>query len=174
MRGQDGFSLIEVVISIAIVALMLGVGVPAFRDYGRLASLRQAAADIQLAILQAHNLSLAPETAKSAPQNYYGVQFVPPDEYRVIRCKEQVASVSRCEQDTDDVVAQYQLEQGISFEGSQPSYLGYLVGAGGRPTIPPIPNNIITIRSAFVQPPGGELARMRLEVNPVTGQVNVQ
>lgn len=171
MRRTGGFSLIEVVVSITIVALMLGVGIPAFRSYGRLAAFRQAAADIQLAILQAHNLALAPEVEKPANHNYYGVQFLPDGRYQVMRCEESQASSNRCASGSEQTVAQYRLEAGISFAGVQPSYLGYRVATGGKPVVSTTAN-VITIHSDFV--PIDDLATIRLTVNPVTGQVSTE
>lgn len=130
MHGRGGFSLIEVVVSISIVALMIGVGVPAFRQYGRLASFRQAANEIQSAILQAHNLSLAPEADKSAAENYYGVQFRQDGSYVVVRCQD-VDPVARCTPGSEVVVADYQVDKSIQFD-KRPAYLGYLVGTGGN------------------------------------------
>lgn len=170
MYDRRGFSLIEVVVSISIVALMIGVGVPAFRQYGRLASFRQAADDIQLAILQAHNLSLAPEADKSAAENYYGVHLYPDGKYEVVRRCFDAGVSPLCASTTEVVVSRYQLDQSILVE-TTPA-IGYLVGTGGKPVVPTIPDNEIHLRSTQIT--DDELATIVLIVNPITGQVVIE
>ncbi len=173
-QGQSGFSLVELLISIAIITVLLGVGVPAFRTYGRQSELRQAATDIQLALLQAHNLSLAPEADRPPTADldvgYYAVAFDPAGGFRVVRGVDSraigftISELSNPEAHT--------LPSGISFVSNPapPNYIGYRVGANGGLLASPSGSLRISVISSRL--PSGENT-IDIDVLPVTGQVTI-
>ena len=172
MRGLAGFSLVELLVSISIVTLMLGVGVPAFRAYGRQSAFDQAATDIQVAVLQAHNLAFAPETNKPSMDNYYGLSVnAVTGTYDVVRNCWPTSLPNSCPnpRQPDVIIERHQLEAGIIFS-SQPSPVGYLVGMGGEPVVSAPPANAISIRSNQLSGASDKV----ITVNPVTGQVTVR
>lgn len=87
-----GFTLIEVVVSTAIIAVMLAIGLPAYAQFQKHQNLTLAAEGVRDAILEAYNYSLAPRAAdsdspgKPAGADYYRVVFhdmTTPQEYLV-------------------------------------------------------------------------------------------
>ncbi len=172
MASARGFSLVELLISIAIITVLLGVGVPAFRNYGQVAELNQAATDIQLALLQAHNLALAPETGKPAEIDYYGVAFTQDPQLR------QSFTVVRGQKGTANIVTpsdlpnpdRHELPAGITVS-PMPFTVYYKVGPTGGVIITPVSGN------ATVSVTSSRLAEGRnkatLTVNAVTGQVSL-
>lgn len=68
-----GFTLIELVVTMAIIGLLLATGVPAFRAYGRQVEFEQEVDTVAAAIRTAQTLSLAPEASKASEVTAYGV-----------------------------------------------------------------------------------------------------
>lgn len=63
---QRGVTLIELLVTIAIIILLLAGGVPAYRQYGYVNDLNQAAQDVKNAILETQSFALAPPGDTSA------------------------------------------------------------------------------------------------------------
>lgn len=82
MNIKSGFTLIELVVTIAIAVVLAGFGIPAFRQYGARQELDTQAELVAEALREAQALSLAPERGL----NYYGVEFAPPN-YQIIAHK---------------------------------------------------------------------------------------
>jgi len=59
-----GMSLVELLVTMAIIVLLLAVGVPAYRQYGNSNDLEQAAQDVKNALLETKNMALAPASDK--------------------------------------------------------------------------------------------------------------
>jgi prepilin-type N-terminal cleavage/methylation domain-containing protein len=166
MRGSFGFSLVELLVSISIVAVMLGVGIPAFRAYGQKAELGQAATDIQVALLQAHNLALAPESDKPVVVDYYGVQFYESEglsKFKLIRGVKGVGCPT-----SPEVIEDHTLPAGISLTSDSLGCSGYLVGTGASPVVPA--NYAVTLHSSRA---ARDSNLQRISINPVTGQVTL-
>lgn len=174
MKWSRGFTLVELLVSISIVTVMMGVGLPAFRNYGRKAELNQAATDIQVAILQAHNLALAPESDKPSAVDYYGVQFNPDNSFDLIRGVRKLDGcpdpeiISTPLSQPPAQLEHHQLPTGISFN-KKPDCVGYLVGTGGSPVIDS-QNHLITLESNKIP----DSSRSQdIQINSVTGQVSI-
>lgn len=58
LTGRQGFSLIELLVVFAIIALILGVAVPGFTNYNRSQVLKTAAFDLKSILREAQNASL--------------------------------------------------------------------------------------------------------------------
>lgn len=61
---KSGMSLIELLVTMAIIMLLLVVGVPGYRNYSYSNDLDQAAQDVKNAILETKNMALAPAADK--------------------------------------------------------------------------------------------------------------
>ena len=163
---QAGFTLVELLVSISIIVVMMGVGLPAFQTYGRTAELKQAGTDVQGAMLQAHNLALAPEADKPSADDYYGVSFNPQNtSYDLIRGVH--VSTGACPT-TPTILEHHVLPLAISMTPSVAFCVGYLVGRGAEPSIDPALTSIAITSNRL---PG---TTMSIQVNQVTGQVTVQ
>ena len=158
-----GFTLVELMVSVSIIVLMMGVGLPAFRQYGRRAELAQAGTDIQVALLQAHNFALAPESDKPSTDDYYGIVF---DNSRgsfdLIRGINDPSG--NCPA-SSTMLEHHVLPVGISMTPSTIFCIGYLIGRGAEPSLTST-STAIALRSNRV---GGSL---NIQVNQVSGQVS--
>lgn len=163
-----GFTLVELLVSISIMIVMLGVGMPAFQKYGRRAELQQAATDIQVALMQAHSLALAPEADKPSGVNYYGVQFTAPISFNVIRGI-QAPQATGCPT-SPTTIERHALPVALSMTSIVPlsGCIGYLVGKGGEPSIAGSGPAIIGLTSTRINGVG-----MNVQINQVTGQVSI-
>ena len=178
MNWSRGFTLVELMVSISIVTVMMAVGLPAFQNYGRKAELNQAATDIQTAILQAHNLALAPESDKPSSEKYYGVKFdVIKNSFDVVRGNWE-ASSSGCPVLPDPItlVEHHSLPAGISMKSptatpQESDCVGYLVGTGATPANGN--RTSITLKSSKI-PEGNNKNIQQVKINSVTGQVSIQ
>ena len=71
MRRAQGFTLVELMVTVAILAILVGVAVPSFKSFGEGQRVRSAAAEITTSILSARSeavkrntsVTLAPDTA---------------------------------------------------------------------------------------------------------------
>ena len=71
LRKKNGFTLIEMIVVISILAIMVAVSIPAYRSYGRRNELRNAAQQVRQALVEAQNMALAPKAGVKG----YGVHF---------------------------------------------------------------------------------------------------
>ena len=82
---KRGFTLLEIIISVFIIALLAGVTLPAVRKYQRAADTKTAAYEVRSEIMQAKNYALAPGTTKNNLINNYAVYFdLTNRQYRII------------------------------------------------------------------------------------------
>ncbi len=72
---QQGFTLLELLVTASIVTLLIGSGVPAFRRFGRVSELDLAAAQAKSAILETRSLALNPRADKPADALSYSISF---------------------------------------------------------------------------------------------------
>ena len=68
---KNGFTLIEILVTITIVGLLLVISVPNFRSYKNKNDLSRAAAIVQSGIYETRNLALAPGISKQEETKYY-------------------------------------------------------------------------------------------------------
>ncbi len=87
IRERRGFTLVELMISIAIIMMMVAITLPAFSNFQRRQDLLSATQVIRDAILEAHNLALAPragagagDTGKDDGADIYRVVFYSEDD----------------------------------------------------------------------------------------------
>lgn len=165
-----GFTLIEILVSMSIVVLMLGVGIPAFQEFGKQAELNQSASEVQNAIFEARNLSLSPEADKKPEIDYYGLIFhsdgTGPDtnQYSVIRVNSNNPPTIPI--DPDLIVKTRTLPNGLSFQAI-PTKLWYSIAGQGEVSFSG--DNPIVFRTGSNPAVGKELV-----VNQVTGQVVIK
>ena len=164
--ASRGFTLIELMVSISIVTVMLGVGIPAFQDYGRKAELKQAATDIQVALMQAHSLALAPEADKPSNITFYGVEFDPAAaSFDVVRGQ---PAVGVCPLGLKTVLEHHTVPSSISISPST-NCIGYLVGTGAEPLFAGTGSATIGLNSSRING-----TTVTVGVNRVTGQITVE
>ena len=72
---QKGFTLLELLVSVSIITLLIGTGIPAFRHFGRVSQLDQAADQVKGAILDARAYALGPRAEKGAAADWYQISF---------------------------------------------------------------------------------------------------
>ena len=158
----QGFTLIELVVSVSIITLLIGGGIPAFRHFGRVQQLDQAADQVKGAILDTRAYALGPRSEKPSTVDWYKISF-------------------------DQVAESYTLSEGSTAIGNATSLppfiqivsatnpIGYSVSGQGKvikPGPPPV---------AFVSDPVIILRNSQLDattirtitVNRQTGAVNI-
>lgn len=74
-RKSLGFTLLELLVSISIIALLIGTGIPAFRHFGRVQALEQAADQVKGAILDTRAYALGPRAEKPPTATTYEIRF---------------------------------------------------------------------------------------------------
>ncbi len=72
---SQGFTLLELLVSISIIALLIGTGIPSFRHFGRVQALEQAADQVKGAILDTRAYALGPRAEKPATATTYEIRF---------------------------------------------------------------------------------------------------
>jgi len=167
--GQvQGFTLVEILVSMGIVLLLLGVGAPAYQSYGRRIALEQAATDVETAIQEAHNLSLAPPVEAPPGTRYYGVSFHDTQTYII-----QEIGGDTCKPPATDCVfatrSQYKLPAAIHFSGSEPAYLWFSITRQGEVLVP----MGASLKLASDSLPSGKNT-YSVTVNSITGQVTIE
>lgn len=76
MEPRRGFTLIEVIISTAVILMVLAVSLPAFLEFQRRQNLRTGSQLIRDAILETQNYALAPRNEKTAGADLYRIIFI--------------------------------------------------------------------------------------------------
>ena len=72
---HNGFTLLELLVSISIITLLIGTGIPAFRHFGRVQALEQAVDQVKGATLDARAYALGPRAQKPADVTSYEIRF---------------------------------------------------------------------------------------------------
>ncbi|MCA9388646.1 prepilin-type N-terminal cleavage/methylation domain-containing protein [Candidatus Berkelbacteria bacterium] len=170
MGQGKGFTLVEILVSMSIVVLMLGVGIPAFQQFGKQAELDQAASEVQTAILEARNLALSPEAGKAPQIDYYGLIFHSDgsggqtNQYSVVRIDSNNPPTLPL---ADDLIVKIRtLPRGLAFQQT-PTNLWYSIIGQGEVKFDG--DNPVILRIGSDPPRGKEL-----DVNQVTGQVVIR
>ncbi len=168
--STTGFTLIEILVTIAIVGLMLVVSVPTFRDYKYRNDLSRGADLIQSAIYETKNLALSPQTDKNEDTGYYVIEFISGNEGNMVSIYE-AASESTVFEDMI-LVKKFDLPEGVVLDaGSLPADgIFYSIEKQGE-IIKPVENVEIKISHEDII---GSNNLKTISVNHVTGQVSIK
>jgi type IV fimbrial biogenesis protein FimT len=72
MKRQSGFTLIELMVVMTVMAIMLGIGIPAFREFTATQRVKTAAYDLMTALLQARSEAIKRNAAVTVTQGAGG------------------------------------------------------------------------------------------------------
>ncbi len=83
MNNRSAFTLIELIVSTAVILLILGITLPAYQEFQRRQTLHSAIQQVRDAILETQNYALAPRGSdgstsigKAAGADYYRIVFI--------------------------------------------------------------------------------------------------
>lgn len=87
---EKGYTLIELLVSISITVILLGLGFSSFRSFGAASELDTGADRIRSVLLEARNLAFSPESGTSQDIAFYGVRFnVENNSFDLVRIKDE-------------------------------------------------------------------------------------
>lgn len=75
LNNKQGFTLIELIVTMAIIVILLAVSIPAFRSFGQANQLYRTSQDIKALVELARSSALAPSTGKTAGVDKYKIIF---------------------------------------------------------------------------------------------------
>lgn len=165
MRRMRGFTLIEVIISLAIVSVMLALGIPSFRGYNKQVSFDTVASSVAALVADARTLSLAPESNKPPTVTSYGVKAdatagkVSLNRYSATVPPQVVSTVREVVLTAPVVISQVPT-----------SPILFPITNQGEPKGLVTPNNVIKLTDPTLR----TRPTRTLTVHPVTGQVTIQ
>lgn len=160
-----GFTLIELIISMAIIVMLLGLGIPAFRRYGLRADLENAGVTLATNIFRARTLSLAPEASKEGNITAYGVAFdALNNKYRIARFSGEGANVQE-----ESVVDQFLLPNQVAFSVAPAEPILFPLALQGEPAQLPADSNLALLHTRLAQNNS-----RTININQVTGQVSLE
>lgn len=176
LSACGGLTLIELIITLSIIVLLLGAGIPAYRHYSYVNDLAQAAQDVKNAILETQSFALAPEADKNPIVSISGADY-PADSYLVnfpLNGTEYsiylASSVKPGEYPTNPIKS-YFLPRGISFSNGE--VIQYSIENQAKisyftpSTIDGDETSIILISNKLTD-------QKTIEVNKETGQISIQ
>jgi len=176
---SQGFSLVEILATIAISVLLLGTGIPAFRNYQKQNELISDAENIKDMLITTQNYALAPEFMKDALDNSYIFSINVIDNevgiYRGICSDEGLIE----ELSQNDLVKKYKISNDISIatenfqESQNRKIVCYSILDQGKiiyPTVPPTDVKIILDHSKINT--FGSSQRI-ISLNLVTGFITI-
>lgn len=164
--NDKGFTLIEILVTIAIVSLLLVISVPNFRDYKYKNDLSRGADLVQSAIYEAKNLALAPQTEKDKDTGYYAISF---------ESDTNIMSLNEVKSEFVDsperiLVKKFDMPSDISFEEDITKEIVFSIEEQGK-IIKPSEDAVIKIKNKKIK--SGRNIKT-IFVNKVTGQVNIE
>ena len=163
---SQGFTLLELLVSISIITLLIGTGIPAFRHFGRVSQLDQAADQVKGAILDTRAYALGPRAEKPAEIDWYQIVF------------DQVAQSYSLSEGSVTVVSTATLPPFIQIT-SATSPIGFSVsGQGGvvNPPVAPATSQVKVLTDPVVVLRNSQLAATTartITVNRQTGAVSI-
>lgn len=169
-RKSNGFTLVEILVTIAIVGLMLIVSVPAFRNYKDKNDLSRGADLMQAAIYETKNLALSPQTDKKDSTGYYVIRF------NSIYGNDEVAIYEAPSVDSGlndmTLVKKFDLPQGLSLQlgDSDNIEIFYSIEDQGK-IAKPTSNVELKIKHDNIE---GDNNTKTIFVNHITGQVTIK
>lgn len=72
-NSKNGFTLIEMLVTIGIIAIMLVVSIPGFNNYKAINNIKNIANRIQSTIYESRSLALSPPIEKKENTEYFGI-----------------------------------------------------------------------------------------------------
>lgn len=165
LKAREGFTLIELIISISILGALLGLGVPAFRSYNKQVVFDGVAQQIASQLSDARTLALAPESSKSGAVIAYGVAF---DSATGSATLNRYSSLSPAQ--VESQVQQITLSSPVVFERVPTDPVFYPISLAGEPAPLPVGGAIVVLRNPTLQ----QQPTRTLTINATTGQVSVQ
>lgn len=165
---EKGYTLIELLVSISITVILLGLGFSSFRSFGAASELDTTADRIRSVILEARNLAFSPESTLSENIAFYGVQFdVTKEVFKLVRISDGNLTLegNQCSSNSS-------IEQVESFPMSG---LVKLVSAPSLVCFEINPNVDISFvgGSSIIIQHGRTTRQKELTINRVTGQINI-
>lgn len=168
---HSGFTLIEILVTIAIVGLLLIVSVPAFRNYKYKNDLARGADMVQSAIYEAKNLALAPQVEKSDDVGYYVIKFTPAsegNEFYIYEAEDENTPYS-----SGNLVKKFDLPTGVKFDNTLlPEGIVFSIKDQAK-IVKPKDDAYIKIYHEKIKS-GDKNADRTIIVNHITGQVSIE
>lgn len=162
---KNGFTLIEILVTITIVAFLLIVSIPAFRNYQYKNDLTRSADMVQSAIYETKNLSLAPQIDKQNNTTYYAINFDSGTNQMIIY----EASSDTTLPSDGTLVKTFDLPNNIIFSDDTVANIYFSIAKQGKIVGSDTQDIIITISSDKLEKNNTKT----IEVNNITGQVKM-
>ena len=160
VEGSRGFTLLELLVSIALIALMLGFLIPGFSYFDRINKIDRAAHNLRATILETKNYALAPRT-QAVNVDSYIIKFNQPTPGQYGIYEHGISGV-------ENNVKTFSLPTGLTFSAlPTPAEIKYSIAEQGR--IINFPDPAITI--GISNSSGNS---KNIVVQKETGQVEIQ
>lgn len=166
MKGQklsrNGYTLIELLVSISITIILLGLGFAAFRSFGAASELDSGADRIRSTLFEMRNFAFAPESIKPLSVTHYGVQFnIDENSLTLVRIKDDKCEVAAI----DSVIEKFTLNPILKIN-SAPTLVCTKISPEAETSV--VGENLIEVehrRTTNVK---------SLIINQLTGQIDIQ
>jgi len=175
---QRGITLVEIMITIGITVLMMGVGIPAFRTYQFQNELNNYSENVKDIILTTQNYALAPEYDKNPNFNSYILYFDDSSQsFRIFsgNCDESGLKQVLEEKNAVKSIAidpnLVKIESNLS-EGDRQKVICYGIGSQGK-IIYPVDNLDINFTLTHKKISDDKNNVRSIKLNPITGQVSI-
>lgn len=169
---KNGFTLVEILVTISIVALLMIISIPSFRNYKYRNDLSRGADLIQSAVYEARNLALAPQTDKADDSGYYVIRFTDESNGNEVAIYEADSEIT--EFDNMILVKKLDLPSGILIEEGVANFptdgIFFSIEKQGK-IVKPEENSDIVIRHKNIN---SDNDSKTITVNHVTGQATIE
>lgn len=157
--GSKGFTLVELMVAIAIMGLMLGFLIPGLRGYEQRNRLDRTAQNIRGTILETKNYALAPRSSATNNPEFYSIHFLPaigsnPGKYQIFEGNNAVPNKL------------FTLPDGVSF-GTLPTNIDFSIPEQGK-----IINQTEDVITVQIQDTNNNVRN--IIINKETGQVEIK